>query len=213
MLAEGKEGLVVLGARSPAELTFGRTSGLRTSSVHGDFYDSNSRGNIFRACSATAGIAPGTALATTAQALVIYNPVDSGVNVNILRLAHAFVADIYGLGIWVIANYSVLSPNTNIAPGGTSLVVSRADGGVQAGKALAWSAATCTAAPILAEALDWEGVLDGTGATQVGSSRIFDFNGTLVQKPGTGCVMTFIGGGGTTPLVCVSAKWEEIPIA
>lgn len=199
------------GAKSP--LTFDRTGGLRTSSQHGDFYDSAARGNIYRAGIGGAGIAPGTALATTAQALIIFNPVDSGIMVNVLRFAHAYVAGTFGLGFWALANYSTLSPSTNIAPAGTVSVPSQANGGVQVGKALAFNAGTTTAAAIFAETLgDWEGVLDGTGATQVGASRVHRFDGTVVQKPGTAAVFTYIGGAGTAPKVAVSAVWEEIPL-
>ena len=212
-LVEAKEGAVVLGGRTPHELTLGKTAGLRVSLVHGQFYDAASRGQIFHGGIGGAGIAPGSALATTAQALLLYNPIGSGVNVNILRFAHAYVSGTLGLGYWVMANYSTLQPGTNIAPGGTASVVHNANGDVGGNKALLWNAASCTAAPIFVEAFDWEGVLDGTGATQVGSSREFYFDGSCIAKPGTAKVFTYIGGTGTSPKVAVSARWEEIAIA
>ena len=195
----------------PQIATFGSTKAMRVQNAFGKFYEANAAGRIFRAVSASAGIAPGTALATTAQALCVWNPKKSGVKASIIQLAHAYVSGTFGLGTWYLANYSVNEPATNLEPGGTELLVSRADGELGKGKIRVFSAATCTAAPIIAEPLDWEGVLDGTGATQVGSSRIFRFDGDLVVSPGTACIMTFVGGAGTAPKVVVGAKWDEIP--
>lgn len=213
MLGEGKVydgGLA--GPGSEVALSFGRTKALRTNTVHGQHYDSCARGAIFHGGIAGSGIAPGTSLTTTAQAILVYNPTGSGVNVNVLRFAHAYVSGTFGLGFWVMANYSTLQPGTNLAPGGTACVVHAADGGIGGNKALLWNAATVTAAPIFVEAFDWEGVLDGTGATQVGSSREFFFDGSCIAKPGTAKVFTYVGGAGTTPKVAVSLRWEEIPI-
>ena len=119
------------------------------------------------------------------------------------------------MGNHVLARYSVKTPGTNLTPGGTAVTVLRADGSLAAGKALAFSAATCTAAPILCDILDWIGVVDGTGATQVGSVRIFDRDGSDIVQPGTALVMTFVSlaaGVGITPKATYSAKWAEIPL-
>jgi hypothetical protein len=191
----------------------GRTKARRVATVHGSHYDSNSRGRIYRGGIGGAGIAPGTALATTAQALLLWNPDSSGVNLNVLNFAHAFVGGTFGLGFWVLGNYSTLNPKTNVAPGGTVSVPQGANGAVGVGKGLLFNAATCTAAPIFGETLgDWEGVLDGTGATQVGSIRNHKFDGDCIVIPGTAVVFTYVGGAGTAPKVAVSCRWEEVPI-
>ena len=215
MLNEGKvyDGGIAVEGGGAIEMTFDRTKAVRVSSVHGDFYDSTARGRVFRGGIAGAGIAPGTALATTAQALLLWNPPGSGVNLSVIRFAHAYVSGTFGLGYWVLANYSTLLPGTNVAPGGTACVVQGANGSLSAGKGLLYNAATATAAPIFVESLgEWEGVLDGTGATQVGSIRKHEFNGSCVVIPGTAAVFTYIGGAGTSPKVAVSAIWEEVPI-
>lgn len=190
----------------------GRDGSQLSSPVHGEHYEATSRGRVFRGGIGGAGIAPGTSLTTTAQALILFNPLNSGVNLNVINFAHAYVSGTFGLGFWALANYSLLTPGTNLVPGGTASVIQGADGSVGAGKALLWNAATCTAAPIFGEVLDWEGVLDGTGATQVGSSRIVRFHGDCVVSPGSGVVFTYVGGAGTSPKVAVSTKWEEVPI-
>ena len=211
-IIEGKVGPQVLSDGSNAQPRLAKDGSSVTSSIAGKHYELASRSMIFVGGIAGTGVAPGTALATTAQALLLYNPIGSGVNCSVIRFAHAHVSGTRGLGFWVVANYSTLQPGTNVAPAGTACVVHGANGDIGGNKALLYNAATCTAAPIFNEVLDWEGVLDGTGATQVGASREYLFDGSCLVKPGTAKVFTYVGGAGTTPLVAVSAKWAELAI-
>jgi len=196
-------------------LSINRQRALRVAQGVPAGYEMSQRGQVYRACSAIAGIAPGTALGTSAQALCIFNPPGSGVNASLIELAWAYVSGTFAMGNFVLANYSMLNPTTNVAPGGTACTTSRADGTVNEGKIKVYSAATCTAAPILCEVLDWFGVVDGTGATQVGAVRKFARDGSDVISPGSALFMTYVslaGGAGTTPKAAFSAKWAELPI-
>jgi hypothetical protein len=195
------------------KISLTRHRATRVSQASGAGYENSARGITFAGCSAVAGVAPGTALATTAQALILYNPVGSNINMSLKRLSWSYVSGTFGLGMWHLARYSTLSPSTNVAPGGTAIVTARTDGTVIAGKVLAWAAATCTAAPIKHQPLGWVGVIDGTGATQLGHQGVYNFDGSDVCIPGTGLVFTFIGGAGTSPLVVPGALWDEIPVS
>ncbi len=194
------------------KFSLSRHRALRVAQAAGPGYEASARGHTFGCCSAVTGVAPGTALATTAQCLVLFNPVGSNINLSLKQLSWSYVSGTFGLGMWHLARYSTLNPTTNVPPGGTSVVPARSDGTVIVGKVLAWAAATCTAAPIKHKPLGWVGVIDGTGATQLGHQGVFNFDGSDVCIPGTGLAFTFIGGAGTSPVVVPGAQWDEIPI-
>ena len=121
-------------ASGPQSATFTPRKAMRVQATGGKFFESNAGGRMFRAVSASAGIAPGTALATTAQALLIWNPRKSGVRASIIQLTHAYVSGTLGLGTWYLAAYSTIDPPSNLPPGGTELTVSGANGQGAAGK-------------------------------------------------------------------------------
>lgn len=175
------------------------------------YSESTSRDQIFTACTAVAGVAPGTALSTTPP-LVLYNPVGSGKNLEIIRSSCGYVSGTLGAGTLVYAGPSTAQPN---APtGGTSLVVvcGRLGGADNLSVALATQGSTLAAAPrILRPAFVLGGALASTAAFPVDASdRVM---GEYVVAPGNFIALQGIAAAGTTPLVLLGIAWREAQAA
>ncbi len=211
MLAEGVSGPVQAPKGSPQKLTFGDDGGLRTAGVHGDFYDAVSRGNVFTATTAVAGVAPGTSITTSAQARLIFNPPGSGVNLSILETSVGYVSGTIGAGHIAYAIYDTRAPGTNLKPGGTANVPINSLLNVSNSRALVFDAATTTAAGIYLKPAFSIGAIDGTGVVQP-MVMIDKVNGLIVVPPGVALIVTGIMAAGTSPKITVGTVWEEVPI-
>lgn len=183
--------------------------------LHGKYYEQASRGRAFYGSSASAGIAI-IVPATTGGHPTLWNPSDSGVNVNIIRVELSYVSGNHAPGAFEWA----LTTNTgsNVATGAPIASATLVDavpcvvGSGFAAKAR-WSPTsnTFTAAPTFTRALG-VGLHTGVAATATNPTEIrVDYDGDFGLAPGNAvslCYQTTT----TTALFQVTVAWEEIPV-
>jgi hypothetical protein len=169
-----------------------------------EFYESVSDGNVFSAMTALTGVAPGTAIGTTA-AFALTNPAGSGVDLVIIEGQFGYISGTLGAG--------VITWNANIdddlaLPTGTAIneINMKLGNGTQAqGRAL--TTATI-AAPIPVRIL---GNLQASLATTaVGPWQIRDrVDGAIVVPPGCTISLHATAAAGSTPLGVFCVTWKE----
>ena len=185
----------------------GRTGEEVVSSLHGKFYEQAKRGNVYSGATAVTGVAPGTAIGTTA-AFALYNPLNSGFDLVILKASMSYLSGTLGIGFvnWIMHTAAV---QAGAAVTGTAISVVRANGanGVGVGKPL-------TTATVVAGVLTrLFGNLPPMLATSVLTPWRLDddVDGALVIPPGAAASLQATAGAGTTPLVIYGCTWEEVP--
>jgi len=185
----------------------GRTGEEVVSSLHGKFYEQAKRGNVYSGVTAVTGVAPGTAIGTTA-AFALYNPLNSGFDLVILKASMSYLSGTLGIGFvnWIMHTAAV---QAGAAVTGTAISVVRANGqnGVGVGKPL--TTATVVAG-VLARPF---GNLPPMLATSVLTPWRLDddVDGALVIPPGAAASLQATAAAGTTPLVIYGCTWEEVP--
>ena len=177
--------------------------------AHGRFHESASRGTLFWASTAAAGVAPGTAFSTTPP-MALWNPPNSGVLASVQQVWMAYVSGTMGAGCMGhgLTLGQVAAPTT-----GTELVPqSGLLSGVR-GRVRAFQGSTLVAAPTILRPSTCMGPFLATTVVQFYQSYD-EVDGSIVVPPGA--VYTFQGaalGAGTTPLVIIGVSYEEVPIA
>lgn len=210
MLAEGTVGPPVasIAPSMPVGLRMGNTRGLITHDAHGRFYEAAYRGSIFSAITAATGVAPGTAISTTA-AFTLFNPKASTVNLSILRGSMLYLSGTLGIG------FVQWCANVNLAeavPTGTAITAlcgNRRIGNVANGTAL--TTATLAVAPLPVRNF---GTLPPILASSVTAPWLLadQVDGTILLPPGGAVSLMAIAAAGTSPLVLYEVTWEEIPL-
>src|SRR3972149_305667 len=88
------------------------------SQVHGPLYEQNRRGNVYMGATAVTGVAPGTAIGTTA-AFALYNPLNSLFNLVVLKASMSYLSGTLGIGFvnWIYHTAAVQAgaPGTGTA--------------------------------------------------------------------------------------------------
>jgi hypothetical protein len=207
MQIEGRVGPQALsvGAQQPPRL--GNAAEIITGDAHGRFYEAVYRGGVFTASAAVTGVAPGTALAATAQALILYNPIGNNKNFVILRSALGYVSGTLGAGSMVYGSGPQI-----VAIGGTAVVPkSCLIGNGATPTATVTAAGTCTAVPtIIRPAFTLGAFLASTAA--INPPLIDEIAGEFILTPGNIFVFSGVAVAGSSPLVIPSLTWEECPV-
>jgi hypothetical protein len=180
------------GNQAAALTRFGRDGSMVVAESHGKFYEQASRGNMYVAVVGTAGIAL-IVSAVTGNHPTLWNPLGSGVNLEIVRLQLTWISGacaptaLYWMATApagaAIATGAPIATFTNVAPTNTL---------VGAGKVSAarWAPAVCTFTAIPAFYCG-TGVGLGTGAPTVVPNQItVDYDGMLVIPPGAALSLT-----------------------
>src|SRR5436309_2634152 len=81
----------------PSTIRYAKTGEQTMTQTHGKYYEGSSRGTMFAACEQGTGIAPGTALGTTA-CFALYNPVGSGKRLVIQKVSLGYKSGTLGAG-------------------------------------------------------------------------------------------------------------------
>lgn len=200
----------------PRNLTTGQVSedahradhtGALVVSPFGGLYDSSLFGRIFHGTTAATGVAPGTAIGTTA-AFSLYNPAGNDVDLVVLMARLGYVSGTLGAGFvaWVA--------NTNPAAAavtGTAITAVNAKlGGGLAAKGKPLTTATLPAAPTLTRvAFNLQASLASTAvAPWVAEDNV---DGAIVISPGCTISLEATAAAGTSPLVVYSVTWAEVP--
>jgi hypothetical protein len=174
------------------------------SDSHGRFYEPAYRGGLFMASNLPTGVAPGTALSTT-PTFCLANPAGSGKNLVLMRTSLGYVSGTLGGGSIVYAG------GVSGYTGGTALAVRNAViGNASTGVGLAWNGATITLPTILRPAYVLGAFLATTAS--ISAPLVDDVQGEIIIAPGAVLCMAGIAAAGTSPLVIMSACWEEVPV-
>lgn len=171
----------------------------------GERYESASRGLIYIASTAVAGVAPGTALSTTPP-LDIHNPEGSGILVSILDVYVAYISGTLGAGSLVHAR----TAQTGVPTTGTTLTIQNARLGVAAGFATAGQGRTVSATPTLIRP---SGIILGASLATTAALPVLmheNVNGGIVIPENQDWSFEAIAAGGSTPLLLLSVVWQEI---
>ena len=174
---------------------------------HGKLYRPSQDGRIFHGATAATGVAPGTAISTTA-AFSVHNPSDSLVDIAILKAAMGYISGTLGAGtVWHLIN----NDPTAAAPTGTAIVeiAGRVNG--PGGKGVALTTVTLAVAPKIIRPFCSIGASLATTAVQPWQV-VEDVDGAIIIPPGCTYSLHGTAAAGTAPLVAFGVTWEEIPL-
>ena len=172
----------------------------------GMYAEPAARGQVFVACTAVAGVAPGTALSTTPP-MILWNPPGSGVNLVIMKTALGYVSGTLGAGTMVYAQY----PQTTTPTTGTVLAPVSTLLGSKAGYGQAFQGSTLAGTPTIVRSAYVIGAFLASSVVQPIESVDF-VDGEIVVPPGNAFVMQEVGAAGTSPLTLLTVVWGEEPI-
>ena len=177
------------------------------SDPYGRFYQVAKDGFLWHAVTTDAGVAPGTDSVATTQAVSLYNPPGSNVDLVVLCARLAYNSGTLGAGemLWTKNTDSAAA-----APTGTAMVVSAGRLGGGAGVAVALQAATVPAAPTLLRVFC---SLDASLASSVVGPWVVpdDVWGSIIVPPGMSVNLAADAAAGSTPLVAISLCWAQVP--
>jgi hypothetical protein len=177
------------------------------STAHGQFAEAVYRGRVNIASCAVTGVAMGEALSTTPP-FALWNPVGSGVVLNVLMTSIAYLSGTLSYGV---INYGTVIQATEPA-GGTAIVPKNARSGFSRGLGRCYTGATQTAATVLFTPYQFGPKL-GTTTEAINAQGVVYTNGLVMIDPGYVFVMeSTSAGAGTSPLCVMGAAWEEIEI-
>jgi hypothetical protein len=176
--------------------------------AHGKYYEPASRGFLWGACEQGTGVAPGTALGTTAMG-VLYNPANSGFRLAIKKVNVGYISGTLGAGTLY---HCVLNTLTQAAPsGGTVLTNLCADvGGGFTSVAVARAGATVVQPVAYRPFVTLNAMLATTATNPVDLWE--DLDGEIVLEPGTSYQLQAVAAAGTSPKLTFGFSWEEVPL-
>jgi hypothetical protein len=192
------------GVYNPIRLA--KTGAVAVSQAHAKHAEAVSRGNVFFASNAVAGVAPGTALGTT-PAFAIYNPPTSGVNLVMLRAYLGYVSGTLGAGTICLAQCAQTAAPTS----GAALTVQNALLAHPAGKATAYNGSTIAGTPTIVRPSFVLGAFVDSAAI-LPAPMVDDIDGEIIVPPGNCLVIQGVTAAGTAPKVIFAAMWEEVPV-
>jgi hypothetical protein len=173
------------------------------------YYQLVKDGLVYIAQTAISGVSPNTSIGTTAGA-ALYNPVDSGKNLVLIRTSVGYISGTLAAGA---VSYCVNTNTVAAAVTGTAMSVRNALLGQAAGNVgQALTTATLPAAPTPVRTM--------CNLTPILASSVVapwqandEVNGELVIRPGA-CVSLqgTLGAGSSSPLVVFSFTWAEVPV-
>lgn len=161
-------------------------------------------GRLYSAMTAVTGVAPGTAIGTTAAA-ALYNPRSSGKKLIVHRANMGYVSGTLGIGRvdWVSHASSIQAAFT-----GTAMVVQPGKFGLGAGVGLPLTTVTVPAGGVaFRPAFNLPPMLATTVLTPW--NLVDEVDGAIELQPGMGVSLQGTAAAGTSPLVVFGFVWEE----
>lgn len=213
-LIKGAVGPYRAGSGVETNIRLGQDSETVVTELHGKYYETSLRGNVFHA-TMTAGVIFPAVAATAANVMTLANPAGSGKNVSLI----SFDMVVTTINATVATGGYALNVNTNVvaaAVTGTAIVpVSALIGSNYLPVAKPLSTSTIPAAPTIWWPFGFKetgGTAAGAPITGVASFHV-DFDGLGILTPGTCVTPQIIGTVDTTNATVICAfRWEEIPI-
>lgn len=163
------------------------------------------RGTCYFASDQASGVAPGTALGTTA-ALSVYNPANSGVLVVVNRVYAQYFSGTLGTGTLC---HCVNTSQTQTAPSGGTLLANTPAlaGNANLSVAVVRTGSTVVQPVIIAP---YAYLPPELATTVTAIQQNYDDNGDAIQLlPGTSYQLQAVAAAGTTPKITCSVFWEE----
>lgn len=169
------------------------------------FYLTAKAGDTFHAETAATGVAPGTAIGTTA-AFTLYNPTGSGVNLVVLQASMSYVSGTLGSGsVDYVANINPAAA----AVTGTAITPVNALLGGDVAQARPFTTATLPATPTLMRPMCTLTPILATSVTQP-YQVVDNVDGAIIVTPGCALSLEATAGAGTSPLVKFGMMWQEV---
>ena len=207
MQAEGRVGAIIAREGSINPLRQDKTGALPIVSAHPLYSEASLGQRMFIASTAVGGVAPGTALSTTPP-LCLWNPLNSGVDLIILKTAIGYISGTLGSGNIV---YAYFTPQATTPSTGTELTPVCTKIGQIKGAGRAFQGSTIVGTPLIFRPAYNMGAALATTALGIGVCQDL-VEGEIVIPPATVFVIQGVAAAGTTPLVLISICWEEMPI-
>ena len=183
----------------------GQLADLIQSELHGRYYETAYRRNLFNASVQGTGITTTAGLATGYTGLALTNPTTSTVNLSVNKIGYAFNAAPAAPMIVTVA----FNTSTTAVTQTTAVTVRNNFLGGATGQALAATATTFPAAPINAYTLGIVGINANTAFTNTPS--VVDLEGSIVMPPGSYIAIVTSTASAATSF-WGSFQWEEIPV-
>jgi len=174
----------------------------------GAYGEASLRGLTFVAAEQGTGVAPGTALGTTA-CYVLYNPAGNTFRYRIQKVRVGYISGTLGAGTLY---HCALKTSTQTAPsGGTALTTLCLDvGNGSVGTGLARVGATVVQPVAIGPLCSFQASLATTAADPW--QIVEDVRAEIVIEPGCTYQLQGVTAAGTSPLVSPSVTWTEEPI-
>lgn len=205
-MGQKKVGEQALNSGDTGEGVIARTGEHIVSALHGHLYEQVKRGNVFSGVTAVTGVAPGTAIGTTA-AFALYNPSNSGVDLVVLKASMSYLSGTLGIGFvnWI---YHTATVQAGAAVTGTAITSVCLNGSGRGAKGKPLTTATVVAGTLTRPF----GNLPPMLATSVLTPWRLDddVDGALVVPPGAAVSLQATAAAGTSPLVIFGCTWEEV---
>jgi hypothetical protein len=205
MLSEGRTGLISAADGTVNPVRLDKTGAITIVSAHPLYSEASLRGKMFIASTAVAGVAPGTVLSTTPP-LALLNPLNSGVDLAILKTSVGYISGTLGAGSIV---YAYFTPQATIPSGGTELTPVCTKIGQIKGAGRAFQGSTLAGTPLIFRPAYSLGAFLATTADPMRTTQDL-VEGEIVVPPATVFVMQAVAAAGTSPIVAMSVCWEEI---
>jgi len=210
MIIQGQVGHPVaasMAAGTNPPIRQGQLGDLVVSELHGRYYETTYRRNMFTA-TLTAGTTTSAGLSTTQTGLLVLNPNNSPVNLVINKVGYAFlVAFAAASAIGLQTGNQSTALLSGLTTTNTSVRSNYAGSGV-VGNALTYSAATTTA-PALQQLFG--AGLTGAITTVPQVYSYFDLEGSLVVPPGA-WVGSYTSTASGASGMLVTIQYEEVPL-
>lgn len=208
MLSEGRIGPQLGSDGAIVPIRINRDGALAVQVVHGDFFEGAFRNQQFTACTAVAGVAPGTALSAT-PAFSLWNPANSGKALVVVKASMGYVSGTLGAGTVVFA-VNAVAGNQPAQPTTGAVLPTRSNyvGNAAAGVGVAQQGSTIAAVPLIFRPAFMMGAFLASTATPPGPALDYS-DGDIIVAPGNVLCLHGIAAAGTSPLVLLSMTWEE----
>ena len=178
--------------------------------AHAKYADAVRAGRVFTGGTDASGVAPGTALGTTA-AFALENPLNSGVHLVVLTMSMGYKSGTLGAGTVL---YTTDDNPSNAVPIASSTAITPTSSLLGSGKtasAKLHDAATLLNTPtILRPFVALQAALASTAVTPWQVTDHLD--GEIVLGEGSILAMEGIAASGSSPLVFFGCTWEEVSI-
>lgn len=205
MLSQGRVGTRPATTGIEMDIALGKDSQLLMSQFGGKYQELVRSGRVFSGGTAVTGVAPGTAIGTTAP-FTLFNPSGSTKDLVVLRASMAYLSGTLGIGV---VHYVANIVTAAAAVSGTAITAVNALLGSRIQpNGLAFTTATLPAAPtVLRPFVNLPPMLASTVLQpwQV----LEDVDGEFVLAPGSALSLEGTAAAGTTPLVVYGMTWAE----